>query len=112
MNTIAYEKLPAAESADVLLEERSPETPLVMVRTAASSQGYWGRGHSVKSALRASKWLTKGDDVEVFLCNMQTYTDPVFGHVRSDTPLGPVYRGKVTAYGDVRVTHKRVEPKG
>lgn len=103
-----FKKLDTPMSADELLDTRSPDTPLVMVRSHGSGAGYWGRAHSVKSAIRAAAWLSTGDAVLVFLCNQDTHVSPIDGAVRS-AGIGQVYQGKVTKDKDVKVTHQQLE---
>ena len=103
-----FEKLSCAMSADQLLDERPADTPLVMVRSVGGSVGYWGRGHSVRSALRNAQWLERGATVVVFLCNRDTQVSEFDGSVRVNHEA-VIYQGKVTADKDVKVTHRLVK---
>lgn len=104
-----FVKLPRAEMAGDLLENtRTTRLLKVMVRSTNPQQGYWGRGWSVQTALRAAKWLTRGDEVQVFLCSKDARCGEVSGGLSQGLMSDTIYRGKVHASGDVKVTHRWV----
>ena len=68
------------------------------------SPGYWGKGETVKEAVRKSEWIERGDRVRVVDCGPTARIDELGGIVRKQgEPYRTRGKGTVIRGGEVKL---------